>query len=368
MIKKLIIVSSVIIAAVFSGLYLVGNMKVQIPSDDSQTSYSETAPPLVSVMVRPVLLSENDRVFEAVGTGRARRSVDIYPAVAEQVSDVLFQAQQYVSKGDVLVQLDDREEKLAIRLARVKLRDAKSLLNRYEQAVKEGAVPQSEVDSARADLNSAEVSLDQAKLAFEERKIRAPFAGIVGIPKVDPGDRVGTDTLITGLDDRGVIFVDFDLPESLSGSIGEDTTVAATTPAYPGRQFTGHISAEESRVDPQSRTIMVRANIDNGEDILRPGMSFKTRLSIPGDKYPTVPEIALQWDQTDSYIWIIRDERALKVDAKVIARTAGKVLLEGQISEGEPVVIEGLQRLRQGRKVRILDKGVLKTGKQADTN
>jgi RND family efflux transporter MFP subunit len=318
----------------------------------------QTATPAAKVITQDVILTSNDRVFEAIGTGRARLSVQIYPAVPGEVTEVRFKAQDRVDKGDLLVQLDDREERLAVRLAEVELKGAKNLLARYEQAVKAGGVPQSEVDTARDDVEAAQVALDQARLALEDRGIEAPFAGVVGIPNVDPGDRVNTDTLITGLDDRRILHVDFEIPEALAGALqrpgGENHTVMATTPAYPGRRFTGTVSAQESRVDPQRRTLRVRASIENEEDLLRPGMSFTTRWAISGDDYPTVPEISLQWGREGSFVWIIRAGRAEKVPARVVARNSGVVLVEADIEPGEDVVIEGLQRLRPGDPVEIL--------------
>lgn len=105
---------------------------------------------------------------------------------------------------------------MAVRLTEVKLKDAQSLLQRYELAVKDGAVPESDVDSAKAAVDVAKVALDQAKLAVEERKIRATFSGVPGISRVDPGERVTPNTLIAGIDDRTILHVDFDVPEALA--------------------------------------------------------------------------------------------------------------------------------------------------------
>ncbi len=98
-----------------------------------------TSTPAVRVITAPVKVMSNDRVFEALGTGRAQQSVRIYPAVSEEILTVNFRAGDNVEAGEVLVQLDDREEKLAVKMAEVKLKEAKSLLNRYELAVKDGA-------------------------------------------------------------------------------------------------------------------------------------------------------------------------------------------------------------------------------------
>ncbi|MDC0947038.1 efflux RND transporter periplasmic adaptor subunit [Nitrospinaceae bacterium] len=312
----------------------------------------------VKVLVQPVVIKPNNRVFEAVGTGRARLSVQIYPAVSEEVLEVLFKAQSKVSKGDVLLRLDNREEVLAVRKAKIELKNKRSLLSRYEKAVKEGAVPESEVDSARADFEGAKVTLDQARLAVEERLVKARFDGVVGIPNVDPGDRVNTNTSITSLDDRKILHVDFEVPEALAGSLmdaqAQKQKITATTPAYPGRTFSAYISAQQSRVDPDRRTLLARASIQNDEDLLRPGMSFSTRWKISGNDYPTVPEISLQWERAGSFIWIIRKRKAEKIYARVVFRQSGRVFLEGTISKGEKVVIEGVQRLSPGTEVLIL--------------
>ncbi|MBN2326358.1 MAG: efflux RND transporter periplasmic adaptor subunit [Candidatus Omnitrophica bacterium] len=300
----------------------------------------------VRVITQPVRITSNDIVFEAMGSGRARQSVQLYPAVAEEVNEIYFKAGDKVQEGAVLVQLDDREEQLAVRLAEVKLKDAQSLLQRYQLAVKDGAVPESDVDSAKAAVEVAKVALDQAKLSVEERKIRAPFNGVLGIPRVDPGERVTPNTLIAGIDDRTILHVDFDVPEALAVELKKENTITAHTPAYPNRTFTGRIEALESRIDPQKRTIKTRASIQNDDDSLRPGMSFMTRLEVKGEEYPTVPEISIQWGRDGSFIWVVRGSLAKRMPVRIIARTSGDVLIESEVDDTDQVVVEGLQRLQ----------------------
>jgi RND family efflux transporter MFP subunit len=308
------------------------------------------------VITQKVAVTGNDRVFEAVGTGRARSSVEIYPAVSDEVTEVLFQTQERVSRGQLLVRLDDREELLAVRLAEVELKDARSLLERYEKAVKQGGVPESEVDSARATFEAAEVALDQARLELEKHQVKAPFDGVVGIPNVDPGDRVDPGRQITTLDDRAILHVEFEVPEVLAGALGEEgnAAVTATTPAHPGMTFDATVTAQGSRVDPRRRTLLVRADIENENDLLRPGMSFATRWAIAGERYPTAPEISLQWGRNGSFVWTIRDGKAERVAVRVVARSGGRILVEGELRERDVVVIEGLQRLRPGVAVEVL--------------
>lgn len=354
-IRLTLVIGIVLIAAVLAWRWdaaerLLPSVTGNVPSENPASS------PAIKVITHSAVYTSNDRIFEAVGTGRARLSIQLYPAVSEEVTEILFEAQDSVAKGQRLVQMDDRQERLAVRLAEVRLKDARSLLNRYEQAVQQGGVPQSEVDAAMADFEAARIALDQAQLDLSERRIRAPFSGVVGIANVDPGDRVSPDTLITTLDDRRILYVDYEVPEALASNLlhSSNQAVTVTTPAYPGETFDATITALGSRVDPGRRTLPVRASIDNSEDRLRPGMSFTIRWAIPGRDFPTVPEIALQWGREGAFVWLIRDGHAEREPVQVVARTAGQILLEGNIDEGEDVVVEGLLRLRPGAPVEIL--------------
>ena len=150
----------------------------------------------VTVITAPVIETANRQRFDGVGTGVAQKRVDLYPNVAETVTAIGFKAGERVAKDALLIQLDDRAEKLALSLAEIQLKEAKSLLGRFTQAAKDGAVPDSEVDAARTEFEAAKIALEQARLARDMRQLRAPFAGVMGLPQVEIGDRVDTPTLI----------------------------------------------------------------------------------------------------------------------------------------------------------------------------
>lgn len=371
--KKILFALAIVLGvfALFNSDSLLIKLGIKEDSTKAQPERREEAS--VKVIAAPVQSDSNDRIFEALGTGRALQSIQIYPAVADEVTAINFKAQQSVKKGDILIQLDDREEVLAVQRAEVEMKDAKSLLDRYEKAGKQGAVPESEVDSAKATYEGAQFALETAKLELEQRKIIAPFDGVVGIPSIDVGDRVDTTTLITGLDNRSAILVDFEIPESLASALdnNEETAqkITATTPAYPHEVFEGIILAQESRIDPERRTMSVRARIENDKDLLRPGMSFQTRWQIDGDDYLSVPEIATQWGREGAYIWLVRDNKADQVIVKVMARRSGMVLFEGDVKVGEPVVIEGIQRLREEQPVEMsgMDRAVSQPAADGET-
>lgn len=326
---------------------------------------AENAPKQSSKGVAPKVLVETAKLestgssFGAIATGWAEKSAEVFAVVDEKVTKVLFESQQKVRKGDLLVQQDDREEQLALRLAEVQLKNTKSLLDRYKQAVDKGAVPQTQVDSAQADYEAAQVAVEQAKLAISNHQIRAPFSGVVGITDIDPGQRIGPGVLITGVDSREVIYIDFEVPETLvpqlSASDMKLIEVVATTPSVPGRQFKARVVALDSRLNVEKRSLRVRANISNADDVLRPGMSFAVQMAVTGQMLASVPEIALQWDREGSYVWMIRDGKADRENVRVADRRQGRVFLDGNIKEGEIVVVEGGLRLSEGAAVELVE-------------
>ena len=304
------------------------------------------------VLVEVVKLESTASSFGAIATGWADKSAEVFAIVDEKVTQVLFKPQQKVKKGELLVQQDDREEQLALRLAEVQLKNTKSLLDRYKQAVGKGAVPQTQVDSAQADYEAAQVAVDQAKLAISNHQIRAPFAGVVGITDIDPGQRIGPGVMITGVDSREIIYVDFEVPETLVGQLDaanmDQIEVAVTTPSVPGQEFKARVVALDSRLNAEKRSLRVRANISNPDDLLRPGMSFAVQMAVKGQMLASVPEIALQWDREGSYVWMIREGKADRENVRVADRRQGRVFLDGNIKEGESVVVEGGLRLAEG--------------------
>lgn len=239
----------------------------------AETPAPAPAPPPVIVALSA---QANDDIGLAVlGNGSARQSVVIFPAVAGEVAEVAFRPGQAVRSGQVLVRLADRAERLAADLAAARVDAAKALATRYEGTRGTGAVPESVLDEARAALRAAEIELDQAREAVGDRTVRAPFAGVVGLSTVERGDRVTAETALTTLDDRRELFIDFEVPEAHLARIKIGQAVTATNPAYPERSFQGAVAEIDSRIDPVSRNVRMRARVPNTGDVLRSGMSFQ---------------------------------------------------------------------------------------------
>ena len=314
------------------------------PSASARPSVSQAVP----VIAQSVGYEHASTRVEAVGTSQANLSADIYPAASGEVVAVNFEPGQYVQQGDVLVELDSRKEALAVQLARVKLEDATRLYERYSRSAASGAVVPATLDAARTAVETARLELEQAKIALDDRSIEAVFAGHVGATEVDPGDRVGPDTLITTLDDRGSLLVSFDVPESYIGELEVGATIRLETWSAAMPAVSGDIVDIGSRIDPRNRTFATRARVDNADDMLRPGMSFRVSADVRGPRYAVVPETAVLWGADGAYVWSVIDGEATRIDVKIVQRREGRVLIDGDLGADNVVVVEGTQRMRNG--------------------
>lgn len=307
------------------------------------------------VMVEQVSFDTEQTYIEAVGTARALKSVDLRPEVAGEVTAIHFSPGQWVEQGQVLVQLDDDDQRLAVELAEVELREAQTTLDRYQRSVQSGGVTEAELDAARNAVDRARIALDRAKVELQNRKVIAPFSGYVGLTDIDPGAWVTTDTVIASLDDRRQLRVNFDLPELLFGTLQPGDEIELTTWSDRLDKVQGKVVATASRINQDQRNFRVRARVENPNDRLRPGMSFRIEARLPGNEYPKVPELALEWGGNGSYVWALDQGRAKRVPVTLIERRAGSVLVDGDLPAGTYVVTEGIQRMREGAQVRPLN-------------
>ena len=300
-------------------------------------------------VIAEVLQFERERTrVEAVGTSRARLSAELYAPTSGEVVSVNFEPGQVVKAGDVLVELDSRQEKLAVRVAELNLEDAERLYDRYKRSADSGAVLPTALDAARTAAETARVELDRARIALADRTIEAVFDGYVGSTDVDPGDRVNTDTLITTLDDRSSLFVSFDIPEAFIGELAVGNEVQLETWNGKAPVVAGEIVDIGSRIDPQNRTFVARARVRNDSDALRPGMSFRVRIDVQGELYGVVSETGVQWGADGAFVWTVVNGAAVKVPVQVVQRREGRVLIDGPLAEGNVIVVEGTQRMRDG--------------------
>ena len=333
-----------------------GRQAVRGPAG-GQTAERRAGAPAATVLVRAVELRAQRTRIKAVGTARAYRSVTLHPAAAGEVAAVHFAPDQKVARGSVLLELDSRREKLAVDLARVRAGNARQTLSRYERSAGSGAYAESTVTDARSALEEAEIALRQAEVALSDRRVVAPFDGFTGLTEVDVGDRIDTDDIITTLDDRASLLVGFSVPELFLGRIGKGHPVEVATWAARDQAIPGEIVDLGSRIDPVSRSFTARARVANSGDAFRPGMSFAVTLDVHGARYPLVPEISVRYGTDGAYVWVVREGAAARVPVRIVERQEATVLVDAALEEGEPVVVEGIQRLRPGLAVEVATPG-----------
>ena len=305
----------------------------------------------VPVIVEQVRSAQSVDIIRSVGTGRAERSVTLYAKQSGLVASMALKAGQRVEQGEELIKLDDRQENIAVGLAEAKFKDAERSLERSKSLLDREAISQVTVDTSETALETARLELEKARQTLADRTVRAPFSGVIGIPNVETGDLVTQSTSLMTLDDRSTIAIEFEVAELFLGRLKPGLQVEATNGGFRGRTFKGAIISIDSRIDEATRSVRIRAEFANPDDVLRAGMSFVVTVRLEGDDYPSIDELALRWEREGAYIWRIAENKADKVRIQVVKRLGGRVLVAGDLKEGELIAVEGTQRLRPGREV-----------------
>ncbi len=302
------------------------------------------------VAISPVLVGTvNDRL-NAIGSAEAIQTVVVMPQATGTIEEILVRAGEKVTKGQVLARLDRDEQLIERDRAQVGLRMA---TEKSASLSNLRSVSRLDVLDAQIAEETAKLALATAELNLKRRDIVAPIDGVTGIVAVNVGDNVTTQTSIVPIDDRSSILVDFWAPERYAQAISLGHRVEAASIARPGDVFSGTVHAIDNRVDPASRTLHIRARVDNPDDVLRAGMSFSVAMRFPGDSFPAVNPLAVQWDAEGSFVWRVVDDKSEKTRVRIIQRNPDMVLVDGQLETDDVVVTEGLQRVREGADVRV---------------
>jgi membrane fusion protein, multidrug efflux system len=307
------------------------------------------------VAVKPVSRSEwVDRIL-ALGTAKANESVTLTAKTAETVARVNFDDGQIVESGAVLVELTDRAEVAQLKEAQAAFVETEKQYERLLGLVRQGTVTQAQVDQQLAARDSARARMEAIRVRLSDRVVTAPFAGVLGFRAVSPGTLVQPGTVITTLDDVSVIKLDFAVPETFLGALATGQAIEAKSAAWPDREFLGTVRSLDSRVDPVTRSIQVRAEIDNAEGLLKPGMLLNVEVYNRPRQSLSVPEVAVSAIRDRMFVYrVSSDNKAEEVTVTVGSRRRGEVeILEG-LAEGDRIITDGLVRVRDGVPVNVV--------------
>jgi RND family efflux transporter MFP subunit len=304
--------------------------------------------------------------LSAIGTLRAFQGIVVAPQVAGVVSAIHFQSGDDVAAGAPLVDLDTSVEAADLANGVAQLKNANVTLERGRALIANGNTPQSTVDAALAARDSAAASVEHTQAVIAQKTLKAPFAGRLGLRNVDLGQYVAAGASLTTLQQLDPIYVDFSAPEGALATlaVGQETTLSVD--AQPGRVFTGKVTAIDARVSADSRNVTVRAQFDNADHKLLPGMFADVTVTTGASAdVLTVPRTAIVYSLYGDNAFVVVPAKSgdgLIVERRFIrigATRGERIAIVDGLKAGDKVVIAGQIKLQPNSPVTIDQGGAL---------
>lgn len=350
-----------VIVTVFLGVVLGGIFGYKFwQTGQMQAQMSQPQPP-AEISVVQSQTEQWTPAVKAVGSIVAVNGIDVANEVPGVIQQINFESGDLVSKGDVLIRLDAAIEEAALRTRGAEAQLARQEFQRIADLLPKRAVSQSQYDQAKANYDAANARVNEAEAQLSKKVIRAPFDGTLGIRLVDQGQYIGTGTPIVEINMLDPIYADYTLSEKNLPDVAVGYAVAATVAAAPNTEFKGTVSAINTSVNADTRTVRIRATLANRDQRLRPGMFATVSTRQPDDiTVVTVPRTAISYNTYGDFAFVVEDnDQGQKVVTRRSVRSGEArddrvAVLEG-LEAGETVVSKGLLRLRSGQPVKIQD-------------
>jgi membrane fusion protein (multidrug efflux system) len=313
----------------------------------------------------PVIVAEArtetvaDRV-EALGTLKANESVTITSNVTETISGVHFDDGQRVEAGDLLVEMTSAEEHALLEEAQARLAEAERQYDRVRSLVQQRSASESLLDERKRDLDTTRAMLVALESRLADRIIKAPFDGVLGLRNISRGALVEPGDVITTLDDDGFMKLDFTVPSVYLSALAPGLRIEAKSRAYGDRAFDGVVRGVESRVDPVTRAVQVRALIPNPDRTLKPGLLMRVEMLVEPREAVVIPEGAIQQQGEDHFVMAVADVEgrgaptAERRQVQVGTRKPGLVEVREGLAAGERVITDGNDKVRPGQSIEIV--------------
>ncbi len=298
-----------------------------------------------------------DRV-EALGTTRSIESIQITSTVTEKVKAIHFTDGQKVERGQLLVELEKAEQQAELARAEAIRGERKLALKRLRQLDERKLTSPDEIDRTRLELAQAEASIRAIQARIDDRLIRAPFDGVVGLRNISIGALVETGDLITTLDDTSVMKLDFSIPSVFLPDVVPGMKLKATASALGDLEFDGRVESIDSRIDPVTRTVTVRALVPNPERRLLPGLLMQVDVLRNERQAVVTAEAAMMPLADKQYVMRVigggDNATVEKVEVNTGLRLPGYVEVLDGLSDGDRVVTHGNDKLKPGDKLNII--------------
>jgi membrane fusion protein (multidrug efflux system) len=323
--------------------------------------YFDTMPvPLVTISSAKASKETWDLTLTAVGTLEAVRGTDVTTEASGIVDAIEFESGDTAAAGEMLVTLDRATDLAELAALEAEAELARQELERARNLVGRGAISESEVDRRAAEAAAAHASVDAQRARIAQKVIRAPFAGELGIRKVDLGQHISPGTGIVTLQALDPIHVNFKLPQQQLADVRVGYPVVIDVEAFGDRHFRGAITAIEPRVETSTRNFEVQATLANPDRLLRPGMFAQVLVELgASEEVVVVPQTAVSYNPYGDSVWVIvpaEREARPTVERRLVTlgrRRGDLVQVSAGLAVGEEVATSGLLKLRNGASIQI---------------
>lgn len=325
--------------------------------------FASMKPPVVAVSVTEVVPQSWTPGIEAIGTANAAQGTDLAIEAAGVVREIRFNANDRVEKGQVLVQIDDRQERADLASA-IAARDlAETALKRATELAARGVSATNTLDQAEAAAVEARSTVAKLEATLTTKQLTAPFAGTIGIPQIEVGQFVTAGTAFATLQDRSHMRVDFTLTEQQAALVSPGMAVSVTS-EVGDVSASGTVTGIEPKIDPNTRLVTLRADVPNEGEKLTPGQFLRVRVDLPAEAgVIALPQTVVASNLYGDSVFVVREETPAGADAPVLTakqvfvklgrHSGGLVEITEGVAAGDKVVNAGQNRLTSGASVSI---------------
>jgi membrane fusion protein (multidrug efflux system) len=301
--------------------------------------------------------------LDAIGTVAAVQGVTVSADLPGTVDRIGFDSGRSVREGEVLVQLDTRQERAQLAAVEAERELARLNFERMRGLLNERVISQAEYERATAEQQQTEARVGEIRAAIDRKTIRAPFAGILGIRQVNLGQYLAGGNPIVSLQSLNPIYANFGVPQQEAGLVRIGRTVRITAGDVAGVEFVGRVTAIDSTVNEATRNIQVQATLANADGTLRPGMFVQTQLSLgTGRSIVALPGSAISYAPYGDSVFVVTDlkdpdGRPYRGVRQQFVKLGGgrgdQVAIVAGVNPGDEVVTSGAFKLRNGAAVLV---------------
>jgi len=354
------LIIALLLALVLGGLYGFNRFREQAVA----TYFATNKPPPAQISAARVKTEAVPRFVTGIGSVTAIHQVTINPEVGGRVTKIFFEPGMTVKAGDPLVQLNDAPDRGDLANFEAQAHWAETTLQRSTELAKRQFEARETVDQKQSQLGQAKAGIAKTEALIDQKLIRAPFPGQLGMRQVEVGQYLTPGARIVTLTDLSMLYVNFTLPSQMRSQISVGQRVNVTADAYPGRAFGADITTIEPQVSADTRTMTIQAMMKNPDDALLPGMFVNAAVVLPPQpEVMVLPETAVEYTLYGDSVYVIREDgkdaaghsilKAVRTPVKTGERIGGKVEILQGLEPGERVIAAGQVKVQNGAPVTI---------------